>query len=635
MSTNDTANDPFVNLTSDQARQFLLLDIARRFKGIDPEVDARIDAHAEQISGRQGIKFIPATSKSEPRVPMYMEGEPGVGKTAIPRSAAQEFCRIAGLNYVENPPDNYQFGPKDFYFVTVNLSGKNNTMDIGGLPSKGEMGGTQSQRSRASDACEWLLAETESRLRALGGFTKLNISSVDRFEKGGLEAVEVTVLGESDRVDAVLQTVIRQLSQESKKLGAGITLATDGQEPASDRLTLQVKKGATGARLAAYAPVGISADAEYVAEMLPNRRFAMAGKVRFSLFNFDDVANASESVRNVLLEVAQSNRYSGVMDIGNAFVTLSGNMGAEDNTNTQSEQSDAEVTRVFKVRVRDTPGAWARRMAVKYSESGDCLFSAFVHKYGHDDGVFRDSIGDGRTARGIPKPNSRSLENALAKVSPYFMMAKDAGISPTVFSDEIETMVKGTVGPNVSSRYRAFMQSMLTEAIPLADQLLKTGDVNKERVDKHLGSGARSSEQDFGFRFGAALADAYIDRIAFSDEARAGATDESSTRELIADSMDRLSTGLAMVEPATMNYALSRVMARMGGVERLGSDDGSTISLNPSVHLSMAEGFARSVSRNVWPDPKKAETDFLSIVAGTNFAGTPKAAKPVKNKPRP
>lgn len=633
-SDNNLAQSPHVNLTSDEAKQYLLLDLARRFKGIDPEVDARIDANAEAISGRPGVKMIPAASKFEPRVPMYMEGEPGVGKTAIPRSAVQEFCRLTGLNYVENPPDDYQFGPKDFYFVTVNLSGKNNTMDIGGLPTKGELNGAAAaSRGRAADVGAWLLAEIESRIRAVGAFAKLGVSEAAKFERGGLDARELTVLGDPKEVSAVVQTVVRQLVDESKKRGVALGVLADGQEPMDGRLSLQIKAGAKGSRIAAYAPSSVDADAEYVAEMLPNRRFAMAGKAKFSLFNFDDAANASESVRNVLLEVAQSNRYSGVMDIGNALVTLSGNMGSEDNTNTQSEQSDAEVTRVFKVRIRDTPKDWARRIAVKYNEVGDCLFSAFIHRHGNEDGVFRDSIGDGRTARGIPKPNSRSLENALAKTLPYWQMAKSGGLSPTVFSGEIETMVKGTVGANVAARYRAFSIAMLTEAIPLADKLVETGDFDKTRFDSYMGNGARSTQQDFGFRFGAALADAFVNRIAFSDQARAASSDDEATSALIAETMERVCVGMAEIDPGARNYALSRMVARMGGVARLGQDDGTTVQISPNVHIAMARGFAHSVNRNVWPDPKAAQKDFAGIVSGANVAGA--SDKPRKKAARP
>lgn len=633
MSSNTAAQDPFVNFTSDQARDHLLLDIARRFKGIDAEIDKRIDAAAERIAGRPGIKRIPGVNTGEPRVPFYMEGEPGVGKTTLIRAAIQEFCKLTGLKFVENPADGYQFGPNDFYYVTVNLSGKTNPMDIGGLPSKGELEVKQGldARRRSTDAGEWLMSELASRVKMGCGMARLQVIEGQRYDNGGLKSFDMTLKGEKEQIDLVTNHVVRQLGDEVKKVhGVGLNLLKDGESPMDGRLYVQVKNGTAGTRITVSAPPPMAADVEYVAEMLPNRRFAMATKARFALFNFDDVANASESVRNVLLEVAQSNRYSGVMDIGNAMVTFTGNMGAEDNTNTQSEQSDAEVTRVFKVRVRDTPKDWARRVAGKYTEVGDCMFSSFIHRHGNEPGVFRDAIGEMRTARGTPKPNSRSLENALAKVLPYFQMAKESGVSPTVFADEIEVMVKGTTGPNVATRYMGYMRAMLTEAIPLAEQLMQTGKLDEAKFDKHMGAGAKASEQDFAFRFGTALADSFVDRIAFSDDARASSSKPEAMSELIAASTDRMCTGLASMEPGVMNYALSRVMSRLGGIAKLASHDGVEVKLQQPTFMAMAEGFSRSKTRGIWPDADAAQKDFTSVVAGSNLNGSakPKASKP-------
>lgn len=629
--SNATAQDPFVNFTSDQAKQHLLLDIARRFKGQDPEVDRRIDAAAEHIAGRNDIKSIPPVNKGEPRVPLYMEGEPGVGKTTLIKAAILDFCKIAGLNFVENPEDGYQFGPKDFYYVTVNLSGKTNPMDIGGLPSKGELEtrtGLESRR-RAGDAGEWLLAEVASRTKMGAGLLKLPVSEGERHQNGGLDVQEVTIQGEKEQVDLLVNQLVKQLGEEAKRQGAALNLLKDDDVPLDGRLYLQVKRGTKGARIIAMAPQRMDADAEYVAEMLPNRRFAMASKAPFALFNFDDVANASESVRNVLLEVAQSNRYSGVMDIGNAHVTFTGNMGAEDGTNTQSEQSDAEVSRVFKVRVRDTPKAWASRIATKYATVGDCMMSSFIGRMGNQPGIFREAIGDMRTARGTPKPNSRSLENALAKMLPYFQMAKDSGVSPTVFMDEINHVVKGTTGPNVAQAYAGYLRAMLTEAIPLADELMTTGRLNEEKFEKHMGAGAKSSEQDFAFRFGHALADSFVESVAFSEEARKASSKPEELSALIAKSMDRMCTGLAKVEPGVMNDSLSRMMSRLGGIAKMGSHDGVEVKLTEATYAALAKGFSMSQARNIWVDAEAAITDFTTIVAGANLAGTKKkTAKP-------
>lgn len=630
-STNDAVTSPFVKLSADAACQFLLLDLARRFKGSDPEIDRKIDAHAEEISGRAGIKAIPAVSPSEPRVPMYMEGEPGVGKTSIARAAAKKFCQLVGLNYVENPPDDYHWGPNDFYFINVNLSGKNNTMDIGGLPTKNALA-AEVPRTRQNDAGEWLLGEVESRLRAIGNFTELPVSPARRYDVGGLQANEITITGEPDKVDAVVREVIKQLGDEVKTRGAGLNLIAAQQEPQDGRLSLQVKKGQKGARLVAFAPARSEAAAEYVAEMLPNRRFALASKVRFSLVNFDDVANASEAVRNVLLEVTQSNRYSGVMDLGNAYITMSGNMGALDNTNTQSEQSDAEVSRVFKVQIYDTPKAWCQRITRKYSDSGaaDCMMASFIARHGNEDGIFRDVLGDGRAARGIPKPNSRSLENAVAKVMPFFLMAKDSGCSPSVFADEIEMMVKGTAGAVVAAKYRSFIQSMLSDAIPLADKLMKTGEIDEALLEKNLGSGARSQEQDFAFQFSAALSDSFVEEIAFSDAARAAMSDAAGASEIIAVATQRMMQGLARLDPGTMNYALSRATGRMSSISRLGSDDGVAVKLTTATHMAMADGFARARAKGFLGDEndaKRVEKDFVKIVAGTNVGGSQNRAQ--------
>jgi hypothetical protein len=629
-----STGSPIQQITADQFEQFLVHELARRFKGYDPEVDARIDANAAIIMGRPDLplKRIPAAVKGAPRVPPYLEGEPGVGKTSVIKSAILKFCDIVGLNFVENPADGYEMGPKDFYYAMVNLSGKSDTMDLGGIPMKNRL---QTERGvelrrRANDAGGWLMAETESRAKALAAFTKMRVGDTKTISKGDMVGTEITIMGEPDKVDVITTTIVNTLGEEVKKHGVGLAVLRDGEEPQEGRLYIQVKKGPAGSRVTAWAPQSLDADDAYVCEMLPNRRFAMAAQSKFCLFNFDDVANSSEAVRNVLLEVAQSNRYSGVMDLGNAMVTFTGNMGAEDGTNTQSEQSDAEVTRVCKFIISDTPKAWAQRTATRYSATGgDCYMSAFVEKYGHEDGIFRQGLGDARSAKGTPKPNSRSLENALSMIQPYFVMAREANCSVSVFADEISRAFKGCTGGFVETRYSAFLAAMVSDAIPLADQLMKTGKVDEAKLTAAMGAGAKSSDRDFTFRFGTALADAYVDRIALTDEARNA--DAPTMKKLIQESTARLCTGLAKVEAGVMTQALSRVMARLSVVPSLATNTGSVVKLNTEAYMDMAAGFAVSVNANVWVDADKAEKDFISVMAGTNSATAPKvkaAARP-------
>lgn len=631
--SNANAGSPFNYVTADSVKQLYLLELARRFKGTDAEVDRRIDENAAYIMGRPdlSISMIPATVKGAPRVPFYLEGEPGVGKTSVIKDAILEFCDLTGLNFIENPPDGYKITDKDFYYAVVNLSGKSNTMDLGGIPTKNALDATigAELRMRSANTGAWLMAELESRARAVSHMSQLELVDAKHIVKGNLSSCEMTIIGEADRVDLVIKSLCSQLGEDVKKRGVGLSFLREGEEPQDGRLYLQVKKGNAGARITAWTPNPMNLDNTFVSEMLPNRRFAMAATAKFCLFNFDDVANSSEAVRNVLLEVAQSNRYSGVMDLGNAMVSFTGNMGADDNTNTQSEQSDAEVTRVAKMRITDTPKDWARRTATKYSsEGGDCHFAAFIEKYGNEPGVFREPIGDGRSAKGIPKPNSRSLENALSMALPYFQMARSSNLSPTVFSKDIEGMVKSTAGANVATRYISFMQAMEAQAIPLADNLLATGKLDEVALNKFMGAGAKASDRDFAFRFGVALADAFVYSIAYSDGARSVSSKPEALAAHISESVSRMCTGLAQLDPGTMNNSLSRVMARLANASKFTDANGTSATLKDDITISFADGFADSVNRGVWASPEQAKSDFLTMVSGNTNKTTRKVMKP-------
>jgi len=212
-------------------------------------------------------------------------------------------------------------------------------------------------------------------------------------------------------------------------------------------------------------------------------------------------------------------------------------------------------------------------------------------------------------------------------------MAKASNASPSIFVKEIEDVVKGTAGAIVATRYSSFMQSMLTDAIPLAEQLMTKGELDIKKFEKNIGSETKSSEQDFAFRFGAAMADSFIERIALSPEAIKAndSTDKTAHSKLIQESTDRLCTGLALISPGIMNYTISRAMSRMGSMSRLGALDGVEVKLNQMTCDAMARGFADSTIRGIWPDAQKAENDFVKMVVGTNTGGKPKAATAKKN----
>lgn len=609
-------DDGNIYRTAEECVVDLLLDMMRRFKGIDPDVDARIDAYVGTLLNQPTVTSLPGYESFEPRIPFYFEGGPGEGKTSIVYAASKWFCDVAGLRLVEEPSADFRFGPKDFYFMTSSLQGQTNAMAIGGLPSKGSMGS-----AAATDTSQFVLdlasrqAEITSKLLGVSVTEKSSLSN-------GRVTRTFTFEGDLDTATEVAAHVKNDLIEAAEQRGT--SFGHPGQTRDPNRMYVADITHEGKVYLRVDVPRPLDAAAVQVSEMLPNRRFAMIKEARFAVVNFDDIANAAPAVRNVLLEIAQKGRYSGVADLGKAVVTMTGNMGFEDGTNTMSTQSDAEITRVRKIRVYDTPKAWAERMAKQYASklAGDCYMGSFIEKFGHEEGIFRPLAGHDRSEKGVPKPNSRALQNAISAMSVYFEMAKQSGFSPLAFKDHILTALHSTAGPDVARRFGPYLEGILSKAQPIADKLLQTGEVNHDELSKLLGAQIRPNETDFGFRFTNALVSAFVDRVAFSAESReiAARGDGEAFSKLARESMRRMATGLAYLTPDKLPMAMSQVMTRLGAMDRFGTSHKNTITLRETFSAALADGFREASNDGLFENPEQAEKDFAMACSGTTAA---------------
>jgi hypothetical protein len=596
----------------------LLLDLMRRFKGIDADVDAKVDAYVGKLLNQPTIKSLPGYEAYEPRIPFYFEGGPGEGKTSIVYAAAKWFCDIAGLRLIEEPAADFRFGPKDLYFMTSSLQGQTNAMAIGGLPSKGQMG-----NGSTLDTSAFMLDLASKQAAVTSSFLGVKVSEKSSMVNGRVTRTFVFD-GALDSAHEVAGHVQNDLIQAAETRGTSFGHPTQDPDPTRMYMASMEHEGKVYLRVEVPRP--LDAAAVHVSEMLPNRRFAMIKEARFAVVNFDDIANAAPSVRNVLLEIAQKNKYSGVADLGSAVVTLTGNMGFEDGTNTMSTQSDAEITRVRKFRVYDTPQAWAERMRKKYASksSGDCYMGAFIERFGDDEGIFRPLAGHDRSEKGVPKPNSRALENAVSAMSVYFEMAKQGGFSPLAFKDNIITALHSTAGPDVARRFGPYLEGVLSKAQPIADRLLATGELDEAELQELLGAQIRPEEADFSFRFTSALVSAFVDRVAFSAESRAltAAADNDGFTNLAKESMRRMATGLAFLSPDKLPMAMAQAMTRLGGMDRFATSHKNQITLRETFSAALAAGFREASNDGLFVDAQQAEADFRMACSGTTATNT-------------
>lgn len=651
----------FVYLSSSQAKQRILTKMARQFKGIDPDIDRKIDAAAASILGQDIIssaaspRAISADLPGSPRAPLYFEGEPGVSKTTIFKDAAREFCDLVGLNLVDvdKAPPGWLPGPKDFVFGMVNLSGQMNASSLGGLPMRTSLdaGGAASRRARASQVGWDVAQRVADRLAAIAKFSgKLDVQSVT-FDDGPLSCAEIRVKGE--RAPEAVRSVVSEAADEAKKMGTGVSMIAADAPIAEDRVTYSISGDMSdGVVLRINSPRPANADEEFVMATLPNVRFALASKCKFGLFMFDDVANAHESVRNVLLEVAQNSRYSGLIDLGNALVCFTGNIGAADNTNVMSKQSDAELTRVEKYRIEASPGDVCNYFTRRYADSavGDCYMATFVSRVGADPGILRTNRQEKAGQRGVPKTNARALENALSQIRGYFLDALAVRENPMVmFGDAIRRVVSATAGSYLSARYVAFLRAAMSDAQPLASEVIFKGKLDQARFNKHSGDGAfRTNEEvDFGFRFSAALADEALYRIAFLENDSGSKNKSDSLEQRIVETISNLTVGLEALssKPDLMAFCASRFGMRSENIPafQVSIDASAEAQLKDSFHgafHAIGAGFedALTKGKSFSGDKEamiKCKTSFAACVtafkSGTSAAPVVKVKKPGRN----
>lgn len=86
-----------------------------------------------------GKKFNPKVHEKNGRQPMFLYGQPGVGKTASYLAAGKIVADALDLNFVKTVTDDYVPEMKDFVMVVQETAGENSALTFGGVPKAEEV----------------------------------------------------------------------------------------------------------------------------------------------------------------------------------------------------------------------------------------------------------------------------------------------------------------------------------------------------------------------------------------------------------------------------------------------------------------------------------------------------------------
>lgn len=215
----------------------------------------------------------------------------------------------------------------------------------------------------------------------------------------------------------------------------------------------------------------------------------------------DDFLNASPQIQNVGLSISEEKRF-GRLSLDNAYVGLTGNMGAIDGTHT---------TRISS--------ALRNRCEVYYIEDH---WQNFVQR-AHTDPKYRDEVGlvgvDGYLERASQNftamPDSKKMGGYATPRSwvKYINAARrivDAHGGRAYMADAIPALSRkayALLGPQVGHDLTIYLRSLADLADPLARQVIYEGKLDTETLGKKFNEGYSAQEHHFAYQYANALAD--------------------------------------------------------------------------------------------------------------------------------
>lgn len=126
---------PVQQMSMMMAKEQILLNLFRRFQGTRPDLEDRLQTAYKEKYGR-GMR---AGSTRDVRA-IYLEGEPGHGKTTIHREACKEFAKLMKMEFMSDPSLSQMqrnlITPETFVFSTLTVAGATSKHEVGGLMAK-------------------------------------------------------------------------------------------------------------------------------------------------------------------------------------------------------------------------------------------------------------------------------------------------------------------------------------------------------------------------------------------------------------------------------------------------------------------------------------------------------------------
>lgn len=348
-----------------------------------------------------------------------------------------------------------------------------------------------------------------------------------------------------------------------------------------------------------------------------NYRFIVTEYCAGGTLLLDDVANATATIQNVFLPLAQFGTFQG-LKLNHVAVGFTGNLGALDGTHVQ-ELSTALKSRCLSVLIRDTPENFVSRAYSKFNDTlGDAGYLTFIMR---NKEAF-SQLPDSDSSAGFPCP--RNHEEALCLIRNEIAKNGGRGVGEVAAASMIDSIASNKLGPKVGQQLAGFYQSYITGADPLARQFIVEGKINPEDLKEKYNKGQSAKNMEFGYQFATACGDYAANLIS-------EIKNHDFTSDEFGDIVTRYGKSTLMLNDSELSFALDHFKNKLCAVApdlTRATRDGA--SLRHDVILALAKKITvlPEVDRGRIEQIANILTDFDKEVGAKKIG----AAKPVRKR---
>ena len=308
---------------------------------------------------------------------------------------------------------------------------------------------------------------------------------------------------------------------------------------------------------------------------LPGWKLAKATDAGYAIILFDDFPTSSHQVQHGLLDLTLEGNNSsinfnkeGARRSGSSpvFIGFCGNVGVRDGNKINSITA-ATAGRIWRGHIEDNPHDWADRILQQFNDPvGDAYMSDFMRKRPEQ---FSQPPKDGVKGQ-YPSPRSWSQATSYARRHIYAAKQVDGAFSDGQESRRaiarIEKGVAGLVGKFCAQSYASFLKGIIIGAQPIADKLIRKGEVDADALQKKMGSGHSKDDLTFAFTFAVALAGSAAAELGEAYK-RLGAKPSQAKKDDFDKELRRVSLnygrGVFQLDPTACSLSVSALFKRL------------------------------------------------------------------------